>query len=363
MTTVHGQIESLNRIKETLAKEGIDRFSSVQDIKAFKSRFEIEKEEIKDSAKAEYALELDALKEKASRLEVAYKDCYAAKTNELDLHIEYHIAKKEGLETNDKSNLFISAYVWMYQLILGMVIWYYEKTFLMRIESQTRAVLTGMTQAQEQYDWFKANKDKVLKDRLVPRLQELRHINAVLEKLQPTIKGAIGENLVQKELKKLPGNNYLINDFSVVFDTPIYHRKNDESIRSVQIDHLLVTPAGIFNIETKHWNTNSINRLDMRSPVGQAQRAGYALYVLLNGRAKQHMQLSEHHWGELQIPIRNVVVMTNAMPKAKFKDASVKNLDELNNYIQWFKPLFDAVEVKRIAEQLKRLKFDRELNV
>ena len=363
MTTVHGQIESLKRIKETLAEEGIDRFSSIQDIKKFKSTFEIEKEEIQSKAKVDYALELEALHVKANALESAYKDCYATKTNAHDLRIENYIAKKEDLEAAEKTNLFVAAYLWVYQMLLSVFIWYYDTTFQMRVESETRQPQNAMTTAKAQYEWFKANKGTLLNDRILPQLQELRRITRVIEKLQPTIKGAIGENLVQKELKKLSGNNYLINDFSLEFETPLYNRKEDDYICSIQVDHLLVTPAGIFNLETKNWNKNTVQRVDMRSPIAQVKRTGFALYVVLNGRMKQHMQLSEHHWGELKIPIRNVVVVTNAMPHAKFRDAGVKNLSELNNYIHWFDPLFDAVEVKRIAEQLKRMKFDGELTV
>jgi hypothetical protein len=38
---------------------------------------------------------------------------------------------------------------------------------------------------------------------------------------------------------------------------------------SVQIDHLLVSPFGVFLIETKNWSDQSLNNLSLRSPVQQ----------------------------------------------------------------------------------------------
>ena len=55
-----------------------------------------------------------------------------------------------------------------------------------------------------------------------------------------------------KEIKKLPDNYVLINDFNLSFPHPIFYKKYNERIYSIQIDHLLVSRAGIFIIETKN---------------------------------------------------------------------------------------------------------------
>lgn len=53
----------------------------------------------------------------------------------------------------------------------------------------------------------------------------------------------------------------------------------------------------------------SIDSLDLRSPVEQIKRASYALFVFLNSDVS--LGLKRHHWGNRKIPLRNVVVMTN----------------------------------------------------
>jgi len=139
--------------------------------------------------------------------------------------------------------------------------------------------------------------------------------------------------------------------------SPIYYKKENERIFSVQIDHLLVTNSGIFIIETKNWSKKSIESLDFRSPVKQIRRTSYALFVILNSDTKQRgINFRRHHWGDKQLPLRNIVVMINEKPKEKFKYVQVKTLNELNRYITYFEQIFDDSEVESISKHLKRIK-------
>jgi hypothetical protein len=179
----------------------------------------------------------------------------------------------------------------------------------------------------------------------------------IIEDISSLIAGAIGEKLVENELKKLSDKNVLFNDFSINFKTPIYNKKENDRIYSIQIDHLLVTNSGIFLIETKNWSKKSIESLDLRSPVKQIMRTSYALFVILNSnRKKIGINFSRHHWGDKQLPVRNVVVMINQKPKEKFKFVQIKTLNELNKYITYFDPIFNDSEVSNICEQLKMIR-------
>lgn len=70
--------------------------------------------------------------------------------------------------------------------------------------------------------------------------------NKVLKDININIKkhnrGKIGEKIVAKKLNSLKGNNIVLNDLNLQIDG----YKN-------QIDHLLITEQGIFNIETKNY--------------------------------------------------------------------------------------------------------------
>jgi hypothetical protein len=176
--------------------------------------------------------------------------------------------------------------------------------------------------------------------------------------MSPIIAGAIGESLVEKELSKLSDQYFLINDFTVKFYPPIYNKREDDKIFSIQIDHLLISNAGVFLLETKNWSKKSIESYDLRSPVTQIKRSNFALFVLLNSNQKptnKKVALNYHHWGEKEIPIRSVIVMIHNKPKEKFKYVHVKRLDELNTYIKGFEPIFSDDEVNKIFEYLNQL--------
>ncbi|MDX5585446.1 MAG: nuclease-related domain-containing protein, partial [Aureibaculum sp.] len=162
--------------------------------------------------------------------------------------------------------------------------------------------------------------------------------------------GAVGESLVEKEIGKLSDDYTLINDYSLKFKPPIFNKKTNDRIYSIQLDHLLVSQAGIFILETKNWSKQSINSLDLRSPVDQIIRTSYALFVVANNK----IHLDKHHWGAKQIPIRSIIVMIHAKPKEEFKYVKIKLLKELNSYIEYFDPILSRSEVESVANSLIR---------
>ena len=141
------------------------------------------------------------------------------------------------------------------------------------------------------------------------------------------------------------------------FKPPIYNRKDKDRIYSIQIDHLLVCESGIYILETKNWSKQSINNMDLRSPVKQIQRTSYALFVLLNSTSKYNdIKLEKHHWGHKQITIRNLIVMIQEKPNVNFKHVKVLLLNELNGYVSYFDPVFSPEEVKSICSYLRSKK-------
>jgi hypothetical protein len=177
----------------------------------------------------------------------------------------------------------------------------------------------------------------------------------IVDQANSSIYGALGEQKVVKELENLPDDYILINNFRCLFDPPIYYSHGQENITSVQIDHLLLSPAGIFLIETKNWSEQSINNLLFRSPIEQVRRANFVLFKLLaEDNNRSNSILPQHHWGSRKIPIRNIVVLINQKPNQEFQHVKVLTLKELVSYVKYFKPLFSTGEVHMIANYLLR---------
>lgn len=184
-------------------------------------------------------------------------------------------------------------------------------------------------------------------------LSELDRKKAVIDKFSNYIYGALGEQKVVKTLEALSDDYFLINDFSINFFPAIYNRRENDYIKSIQIDHLLVAPSGVFIIETKNWSDRSLENLSLRSPVQQIKRTNFALFHLLNNEMSNiDISLDKHHWGDKKISIKNLIVLTNSKPKQEFQYVKVLTLNELLSYINYFKPIFSNLETRRIANFL-----------
>lgn len=195
---------------------------------------------------------------------------------------------------------------------------------------------------------YENEKEKLVEKRAKSEIKELERTLNVVKNSRNLIFGAIGENLVVKEIKKLSDDYVLINDFNLIFDRPIFYKKHNQRIYSIQIDHLLISKAGIFIIERKNWSKSSVDSISLRSPVEQIERSNFALYLYIS----ENITLYDHHWGEQKVPIRNLIVMINNKPKAKFKYVNVKLLRELNDYIKYFEPVITEKQMNRIVDNL-----------
>jgi hypothetical protein len=184
-------------------------------------------------------------------------------------------------------------------------------------------------------------------------LSELERKKTIIDGLNNYIYGALGEQKVVSTLETLSDDFFLINDFAVSFSPAIYNRQENDYIKSVQIDHILVAPSGIFLIETKNWSEKSLENLNLRSPVQQIKRTSFVLFKLLNNElTNYHLRLDRHHWGDKKIPIRNLIVLTNTKPKEEFHYVKILTVNELLGYVNYFKPSFSNTETQRIANLL-----------
>jgi len=184
-------------------------------------------------------------------------------------------------------------------------------------------------------------------------LTEIDRKKLVIDNSSNYIYGALGEQKVVKTLETLSDDFYLINDFDISFSSAIYNKREIDYIKSIQIDHILVAPSGIFLIETKNWSEKSLQDLNLRSPVQQIKRTNFVLFKLLNNEISNfHLSLGKHHWGDKKISIKNLIVLTNTRPKEEFQYVKILTLNELLSYINYFKPIFSPTETQQIAEFL-----------
>ena len=349
MAQIYGQIESLKKLKYELRSCGIYRFNSVKEINSFLNNFQREKEEIINNQE-------EILKNEINDLNLKIKEnrdkCELIKSKtitEIEVRID-SIRINIDILTAKMNKSFIHKVLYSYSLKRQKkLLQYYISNSSEIISNAINDIREIIENDESTLKKFINNSDLIINKRSLPEIQKLNYVKKTIDDLQPLIAGAIGENLVVKEIEKLPDDFILINDFNLKFNPPIYKRNTNDRIFSIQIDHLLISKSGIYIIETKNWSKIALESLDLRSPVEQITRSSYALFLLVND-AKIHMD--NHHWGDKQIPIKNIIVMIHEKPKEDLKYVKVKSLKELNNYLTYFEHIFSEKEVERIAHYL-----------
>jgi len=347
MAKIIGQVESLKSLRAELNKRKICRFNSVGDIDRFNREFTNEKQNIfrsyEDLLNEEIEQRTSRINVNENRLEIARND----EITNLNTRIDNYKERKIILE--NRRVCFIGRLIAHFKTKkLIRKIAYLQDNFDQMISDSLRGIKKEIYDDSRRLKYISKNKQEVILERSRNEIAEIEYAKKSVDELRTLISGAIGESLVEKEVRKLSDDYILINDYKMKFKPPIYSKKTGDWIYSIQLDHLLVSKAGIFILETKNWSKRSINSLDLRSPVDQIIRTSYAMFRVVN----KEIQLNTHHWGTKQIPMRNIIVMINEKPKEEFKYVKVKQLKELNNYLQFFDPIFSKYEVDSIANFL-----------
>ena len=135
--------------------------------------------------------------------------------------------------------------------------------------------------------------------------------------------GARAELDVIAHLGHLPANYTVWNDVRLTANRHIHF--NGAALQSAQIDHLVLSPAGVFVIETKRWSTHFAEFGQYHDPFDQIQRSAYLCYDQLR-----------RSFGNIRV--RSVIACAGKLLFAP-QDSRVKVLPvaELVGYISWFR--------------------------
>ncbi|MEL6302690.1 MAG: NERD domain-containing protein [Pseudomonadota bacterium] len=354
MTIVEGQIETLKQLKQCLRDNGITRFNSVGELTRFQKGFENEKRLLPELAQQTVTEEIEEAQAALMRARETHNElCERVRAEE-----EQPIHQlKAGMERASKKvsersvfRLFFSFRVSRLSKKIARL----ERNLDKTVEIRTKRSRQAVARQRVDVEVLEKDKESLVSQRYEQALTKLNRTKEVVDNLSRLIAGAIGETSVIRALEVLPNEYFLINDFSVKFHPSIYNKAKGDRIYSVQVDHVLIGRSGVFLLETKNWSKASIHSLDLRSPVEQVKRTSFALFALLNGDVgRESLALAQHHWGDKRIPIRNVIVMTNAKPREEFKFVKILSLKELVGYVRYFDQTFSADEARRIFEFLR----------
>ncbi len=344
---VFNKVGSLTVLRNELNKHGIYRFKTLNEIAEFKVNYN---NEIKECVRQK-ELELTKEIEEYQRELVDHKNEYL---NLLEEHRQKLLKKIEDneryIEKEIKHNLLI------FKILKNHRKNQNEKlviNFEDRLIKPFKKIRKQIEKLENKITTYTINYEKEVERRSEKDISNIHYISKTLKELNPTYYGAIGELQAVKALSKLDSSYYIINDYQLKFNPPIYDRRNDDRIYSIQVDHIVVGPTGVFVIETKNWNQNSINSLDLFSPIKQLKRSSFALFVYLNDLiARNRLKSFNIQWGNKKITIKNILLMTNATTQERFQFVKVTTINSVNKYIINQSEELDASQISDLVELL-----------
>ena len=349
MAQIFRQIESTKTLRKELDYRRISMFNSIREIEDFKRNYESIKVEILAQAQISIQKEIAQKSTELEKLELELKA--AVRNEEEKVKSAIHRLDVKITELTERLNkqtflrrLFLTISRWQQNSKLHQLRNNSDRIIFKR----TSLIRQKVKNLHSQVDFLNENTEKIISERCENDLSELNRTKQAISDLRTIIAGAKGEYAVEQELKKLPDNFYVINDYRLNFTRPIINKKNGDKIFSIQIDHLVISPRGIFLLETKNWSNRSIRSLNLRSPIDQIQRSSYALFVFINN----NISLNSHHWGSKQISLKSVLVMVGATTNQKFQFVKIKELKALNRYLKYFEPIYTDQETKWLAKTL-----------
>ncbi len=356
MCIVHNSIGCLATIKTHLRLHNINDFNSLNEVINFQKSFSTLRQQIISNHEQLIENERITLDAEILKLENAittdkthFEDSFRSEIEELTLKLNSLSASK-GLN-------FIQGFInYIKRLSLKRKLQSLELNLNNKVSYAVRNLVEQHQDKTNRHQYIISHFRDAVNESCLTEISKLENKKRIIDEVKNSIYGALGEHKVVKELENLSDENILINDFALSFHPAIYNRQENDYIRSIQIDHLLVTSSGIFLIETKNWSEKSLASLDLRSPVEQVKRTNFALFkTLTEDISRGRLKLLQHHWGNRKIPIRNLIVLTNSKPNEEFQYVKVLTLNELLGYVKYFKPLFTSAETQAIASYLLNL--------
>ena len=162
--------------------------------------------------------------------------------------------------------------------------------------------------------------------KLSETLRSLRQKKPGLERELKRVKAGLeGELLVAGELEKLPGSYYLLND------VPLSPEE-----RTRQVDHVVVGPAGVLALETKHIS-GVVQPFDEGILVKREGIASPGTEVKTEGDPRRQARFNARKLsGLLALPVKPVVVLSHpqgAWQGTVEEDCPVLHLSDLLRYI------------------------------
>lgn len=362
MCKVYNAVGCLTTVKTHLRRHNINDFNSINEVIKFQKSFSTLRQQIISNHEQLIENEKIALVAEISQLDNTIKTEKAHFENSFRREIEELTQKLNNLSTSTGLNFIQRLIKFIKQWSLKVKLQILELNLNNKVSSAVSSLVEQYQFKTNRHQFITSHFRDAVNESCLAEINKIEYKLRIIDEVKSSIFGALGEHKVVKELENLSDDNVLINNFTLNFHPAIYNRQENDYIKSIQIDHLLITPSGIFLIETKSWSEKSLASLDLRSPVQQIKRTSFALFKILTGYiSSDRVKIKQHHWGDRKIPVKNLIVLTNSKLNEEFQYVKVLAVNELLGYVKYFKPIFTNRETEAIASYLLNLNDQKHL--
>ncbi len=191
---------------------------------------------------------------------------------------------------------------------------------------------------------FDSVKDKGLGNKF-SRWRKQRLINKIKDNIDGVEHaGAKGEMLALEKLSELPDDYHVFCGVNKDLGKYITYRRRRD-LKSTQMDFVVVSKRGVVVIEVKNWSAKYYKNHYGLRPHEQVDRAGRVLWI----------KLKSSWFRPKDPPVTSVLLSIQGTigNDPKYGYVVVKNLNDINSYIQNKQEQFSEKEVKRLIDRVK----------
>ncbi len=350
MARIYRQVGSLIQLIDELEREGIGVFRTMDAIRSFRNDCESSFHRIRErygEIVRQEVVDLESKYEKLSlKLDHKIKERETLLKNELEV-------LKGALARSEKRNMLMRVFFFFRNKRLTKRKKILENSFEEELRKSFRKGFAKINNMRSEIEDRKNNAEKWIERYSASAIEEQKRNLSVFRKHKYLFYGAEGEEKVARELSNLPDTYTVINDYRLEFSQPMYDRNNDDRIFSIQIDHVVVGPTGLYLVETKNWSRDSVENPELFSPIKQLKRSNFAIFVLLNQAVERgDIDNFSNHWGDRKISPKNILCLMNHRPNQEFQYVRMLSENQIAHYVGNQRQAFSQEEVESLAENL-----------
>ncbi len=214
MCRVYNTVGSLTTIKTHLVQHKIDSFNSVKELLAFQKSYSNTRQQIVLNQNTLLTEERNNLSAEVPHLENEIENDKNEFHQKLKSKVE-NLEQQYG-ELAEAEKTIIQEFTFSFKAIFVMIkISYYKLFSNLLVYLSVRPKVELLTKKRKRFQYLSLSFENAVKESCAFALQNLDHKKRAIDEINSFIYGAIGENKVVNELKKLSDDYILINDFSL----------------------------------------------------------------------------------------------------------------------------------------------------